>query len=307
MTEQMKTPSRAMPTVDRVAANQAAIAARRARAELKQRLRSGELSPLRVLDDSVEAGAAAAGLRVTEYVQTFPSVGEVKALRVLEELEISPRKRLGGLGRRQRERLEAYVRERVGIGPSEERPPLTVLAGPTAVGKGTVAAYVREHFPEVRHSVSVTTRPPRPGEVHGQHYFFLDDQEFDRMLAAGDLLEWATVHNKYRYGTPRGPVREAAERGELMLLEIDLQGARQVRASMPGARLVFLTPPSWEELVNRLVGRGTEDAEERARRLETAKVELAAADEFDEIIVNDEVPLAAARLVELMRGGEVGA
>lgn len=127
------------------------------------------------------------------------------------------------------------------------------------------------------------------------------------MLAAGDLLEWATVHNKYRYGTPRGPVREAAERGELMLLEIDLQGARQVRASMPGARLVFLTPPSWEELVNRLVGRGTEDAEERARRLETAKVELAAADEFDEIIVNDEVPLAAARLVELMRGGEVGA
>jgi guanylate kinase len=123
------------------------------------------------------------------------------------------------------------------------------------------------------------------------------------MLATDDLLEWATVHNQHRYGTPRGPVLEAAARDELMLLEIDLQGARQVRASMPEARLVFLAPPSWDELVQRLVGRGTEDAEERARRLETAKVELASAEEFDEIIVNDEVPRAAARLVELMRGG----
>jgi guanylate kinase len=176
-----------------------------------------------------------------------------------------------------------------------------VLAGPTAVGKGTVAAYVRDNYPEVKHSVSVTTRPARPGEVHGVHYIFIDDETFDRMLTGDELLEWATVHNKYRYGTPRGPVLEAAERGERMLLEIDLQGARQVRASMPDARLVFLTPPSWDELVNRLVGRGTEDEEERTRRLETAKVELASAREFDAIIVNDEVPLAAARLVELIR------
>jgi guanylate kinase len=172
------------------------------------------------------------------------------------------------------------------------------------VGKGTVAAYIREHYPEIGLSVSATTRAPRPGEEEGKHYFFVDDEGFDRMLASDELLEWATVHNRYRYGTPRGPVLAAAERGEPLLLEIDLQGARQVRASMPEARLVFLAPPSWDELVDRLVGRGTEDAEERERRLETAKVELAAADEFDEIIVNDEVPRAAARLVDLMRGGD---
>lgn len=293
-----------MPQVDRQAANRAAVAARRARAEVKQRLRAGELSPLRVLRDAADGSNPAASLRVTEFLQTFPAMGEVKALRVLEELQISPRKRLGGLGRLQRRRLEEFVKERSGVIEVAGRPALTVLAGPTAVGKGTVAAYVRENFPEVKHSVSVTTRAPRPGEVHGQHYLFVDDETFDRMLAADDLLEWAVVHNSHRYGTPRGPVVEAGERGELVLLEIDLQGARQVRASMPGARLVFLSPPSWEELVNRLVGRGTEDAEERARRLETAKVELAAADEFDVIIVNDEVERAAHRLVELMRGEE---
>jgi len=228
----------------------------------------------------------------------------VKAGRVREQLGISDRKRLGGLGKLQRERLESFVRERTGAVPTGEQPPLTVLAGPTAVGKGTVAAYIREHYPEIGLSVSATTRAPRPGEEEGKHYFFVDDEGFDRMLASDELLEWATVHNRYRYGTPRGPVLAAAERGEPLLLEIDLQGARQVRASMPEARLVFLAPPSWDELVDRLVGRGTEDAEERERRLETAKVELAAADEFDEIIVNDEVPRAAARLVDLMRGGD---
>ncbi|WP_449282540.1 guanylate kinase [Leucobacter sp.] len=302
MTNHSATP--AMPEVDRVAANRAAIAARRARAELKRRLRSGEVSPFRVLEQSRVPGSAAASLRITDYLLSFPAIGAVKAERMREQLGISERKRLGGLGKLQRERLEHFVRERTGAAPTGERPPLTVLAGPTAVGKGTVAAYIREHYPEIRLSVSATTRAPRPGEEEGRHYFFVDDEGFDRMLASDELLEWATVHNRYRYGTPRGPVLAAAERGEPMLLEIDLQGARQVRASMPEARLVFLAPPSWDELVERLVGRGTEDAEERERRLETAKVELAAADEFDEIIVNDEVPRAAARLVELMRGGD---
>ncbi len=303
MTEQGGASRKAMPEVDRQAANRAAIEARRARASIKQRLRSGELSPLKALSEARRDDSAASTLRVTEFLQTFPAVGEVKAARLLDELQISPRKRLGGLGVHQRERLERFTRARVGARSSSANPPLTVLAGPTAVGKGTVAAHVRDHFPEVQHSVSVTTRPPRPGEVHGVHYIFIDDEAFDRMLAHDELLEWATVHNKYRYGTPRGPVLEAADRGDRMLLEIDLQGARQVRASMPDARLVFLAPPSWDELVNRLVGRGTEGEEERTRRLETAKVELAAADEFDEIIVNDEVPLAAARLVELIRSG----
>lgn len=294
--------AREMPVVDRVAANRAAIAARQARADLKRKLRSGEVAPLRALEQSRVPGSPAATLRITDFLLSFPAIGMVKANRVRDKLEISDRKRLGGLGALQRERLERFVRERTGSKLASDRPPLTVLAGPTAVGKGTVAAHVREHYPEVRLSVSATTRAPRPGEVDGIHYYFVSDEDFDRMLASDELLEWATVHNRYRYGTPRKPVEEAASRGELMLLEIDLQGARQVRASMPEARLVFLAPPSWDELVNRLVGRGTEDAEERTRRLETAKVELAAAEEFDEIIVNDEVPRAAARLVEVMRG-----
>ena len=179
---------------------------------------------------------------------------------------------------------------------------LTVLAGPTAVGKGTVAAYVRTHHPEVWISVSATTRPARPGEVDGRHYHFVDDAGFDAMVARGDLLEWAVVHRAWRYGTPRRPVEEALAHGRPALLEIDLQGARQVRASMPDALFVFLKPPSWEELVRRLVGRGTETPEERVRRLETARAELAAETEFDVTVVNTEVPVAAEELVALMTG-----
>ncbi|MGA8209778.1 MAG: guanylate kinase [Nocardioidaceae bacterium] len=181
---------------------------------------------------------------------------------------------------------------------------LTVLAGPTAVGKGTVAAYVREHHREVWISVSATTRPARPGEVHGRHYFFVSDDEFDAMIAGGELLEWAVVHRAARYGTPRRPVEEALASGRPALLEIDLQGARQVRRSMPGALFVFLGPPSWEELVRRLVGRGTEGEAERARRLDTARQELAAETEFDATVVNTDVHRAAEELVALMMGSD---
>ncbi len=177
---------------------------------------------------------------------------------------------------------------------------LTVLAGPTAVGKGTVAAYVRQEHPEVWISVSATTRPPRPGEVHGRHYWFVSEADFDRMVDDGELLEWAVVHRVARYGTPRRPVEETLGQGRPALLEIDLQGARQVRSTMPGALFVFLKPPSWAELVRRLVGRGTESAEERDRRLETARAELAAEEEFDVTIVNTEIPRAAEELVALM-------
>jgi guanylate kinase len=178
---------------------------------------------------------------------------------------------------------------------------LVVLAGPTAVGKGTVSAYVREHFPDVWLSVSATTRRPRPGEVDGVHYHFVDEAEFARMERDGELLESAVVHGRNHYGTPRRPLEEALAAHRMALLEIDLQGARQVRASMPAAMFVFLAPPSWAELERRLVGRGTEDAEERARRLDTARVELAAEEEFDETIVNDDVRRAAEELVSLMR------
>ena len=176
-----------------------------------------------------------------------------------------------------------------------------VLAGPTAVGKGTVAAYVRRTFPEVWLSVSMTTRKPRPREIDGRHYHFVDDEQFDRMVEAGELLEWAVVHGRARYGTPRAPVVEALAAGRKALLEIDLQGARQVREQMPEALFVFLAPPSWDELVRRLVGRGTESEEERQARLTTARQELAAQQEFDVTIVNDNVHRASQELVSLMR------
>ena len=184
-----------------------------------------------------------------------------------------------------------------------EAPPsrLVVLAGPTAVGKGTVAAYVRAHFPQVWLSVSMTTRHPRPGEVDGVHYHFVDDAEFDRLVEAGEFLEYAVVHGRAKYGTPRGPVERALSEGQLTMLEIDLQGARQVRESLPGTLFAFLMPPSWEELVRRLVGRGTETEEERERRLQTARDELAAASEFDVVIVNDDVRRASEELVSWMR------
>jgi len=177
-----------------------------------------------------------------------------------------------------------------------------VLAGPTGVGKGTVAAAVRARHPGVWISVSATTRSPRPGEVDGVHYHFVTEEDFDAMVRDGALLEWAVVHGVNRYGTPRRPVEEMIATGRPALLEIDLQGARQVRETMPAALFVFLKPPSWGELVRRLVGRGTEAEEERARRLETARAELDAESEFDVTIVNHEVHAAAEELVALMTG-----
>ena len=178
---------------------------------------------------------------------------------------------------------------------------LVVLAGPTAVGKGTVAAYIRKNFPEVWVSVSMPTRKPRPREIDGTHYHFVDDGQFEGMRAAGEFLEWAVVHHQAKYGTPRGPVDEALAAGRMALLEIDLQGARQVRQQIPEALFVFLAPPSWDELVRRLRGRGTESEEERQVRLTTARQELAAQKEFDVTIVNDNVQQASEELVSLIR------
>jgi guanylate kinase len=179
---------------------------------------------------------------------------------------------------------------------------LTVLAGPTAVGKGSVSADIRLHHPEIWISVSATTRAPRPGEVNGVHYWFVTEDEFDTMIDRDELLEWAVVHGAARYGTPRLPVEEHLAAGRPALLEIDLQGARQVRAAMPDALMVFLAPPSWEELVRRLVGRGTEGEQERERRLATARLELAAEAEFHVTVVNTEIHEAAEELVALMVG-----
>jgi len=289
------------PEVDRAAGSRAAVAARRARAELKRQIASRERTALEVAEVgwSGERDSAAATLRVSELLRSIPSMGPVRAARVMEDLQIASSKRVGGLGARQRAELSDFLAKRQG-GAGERRSRLVVLAGPTAVGKGTVSRHIREAYPDVLLSVSATTRPPRVGEVDGEHYYFVSDDQFDRMISRGEFLEYATVHNAYRYGTPRPPIDRALAAGKSVLLEIDLQGARAVKRAMPEALLVFLLPPTWEELVRRLVGRGTESAEEQARRLDTAKVELAAQDEFDVKVVNHDVGQAAREVVELL-------
>lgn len=289
------------PKADWAAASRRAIELRQARASIKRDLSSRVRSPQSVADEAwTQPESPAGGLRMPEFLGSLPTIGVAKSERILADLGISPVKRLAGLGSRQRGELSRWLGERFPqTAPRSGRSRLLVLAGPTAVGKGTVATYIREHNPDILLSVSATTRAPRPGETDGVHYYFVDDAEFDRMVEEGELLEWAVVHNKHRYGTPRGPIRAALDAGRTVLLEIDLQGARQVREAQPDATLVFLLPPSWDELVSRLTGRGTEDAEEQARRLRTAKVELAAQNEFDFRVVNETVPEAAAKVVEL--------
>ena len=178
---------------------------------------------------------------------------------------------------------------------------LVVLSGPSAVGKSTVVSRLRENIPDLYFSVSMTTRDPRPGEVDGRDYFFVSADQFQAHIDAGEMLEWADIHHGLqRSGTPRGPVEAALAEGRPVLVEVDLAGMRSIREQMPQAVTVFLAPPSWEELVRRLTGRGTESEDVVNRRLETAREEMAAQDEYDVVIVNDDVDTAVAKLQSLM-------
>ena len=180
---------------------------------------------------------------------------------------------------------------------------VVVLSGPSAVGKSTVVRCLRERVPDLYFSVSATTRSPRPGEVDGIDYRFLTAGQFQQLIDDGALLEWAEIHRGlHRSGTPAEPVRAAARAGRPVLIEVDLAGAKAVKAAMPEALSVFLAPPSWEALESRLVGRGTESPEVRARRLATARDELAAQDEFDVVVVNEQLEFACSELVSLLMG-----
>jgi guanylate kinase len=187
------------------------------------------------------------------------------------------------------------------VGPKR----LLVLSGPSGVGKSTVVRELRAHHPEIWLSVSVTTRVPRPGEVDGTHYHFVSDAAFDALVAENGLLEWATFAG-HRYGTPRAAVEMRLASGVPVLLEIELQGARQVRKLMDEALLVFLAPPSWDELVRRLAGRGTEPPDVIDDRLATAREELAAEGEFDVTLVNTSVQDVVTRLLTLLQAGAAG-
>lgn len=280
----------------RALGRQRAMEARRRRAEVKSSLASGESDLGTLL--SQRRDPVLSRLRIREVLTALPGIGPARAGRILVECSVEGERRLGHLGDLQVQRLMSTVTAQ----ESRDLPArLLVLSGPSGVGKSSVVAYLREHHPALWFSISVTTRSPRPGEVDGVDYHFVTQETFDRLAAEGELLEWAVFAGN-SYGTPAAPVHERLQRGEPVICEIDLQGARQLRSRAPHSLLVFLAPPSWQVLVERLTGRGTESPDVVAERLETARRELAAESEFDVVVVNDSVPGAAEEIVRVLTG-----
>lgn len=291
-----------MPPFEPTDAAQRSVLRRQARAELKGQLSRLERDVVATFDEAENTDdPALAGLRVDWFLRALPGVGPTKAKRVVDRLGISPRATLGGMRVKQRAALrEEVVRLAERIQPASRQGIVVVIAGPTAVGKHTVIERVRELRPDIAMSVSATTRPPRPTERDGEDYFFVSDTEFDRLVRDGELLEWAVVHGAHRYGTPRDAVLRQKTAGQTVFLEIDVQGARQIRESGIDALFVFIAPPTFEALTERLESRGTETDAERQRRLATAVEELGARSEFDVVVINDVVETAAQEVVDLL-------
>ena len=291
-----------MTGFDAHAQSKRAVALRQARAQLKKDIKSGKRHPLEVFDQGVDReNQVVKGLRVDWFLRSLPGWGETKAQRFLADLDINPRLTLGGLRVRQQVAFRRKLAEVVG-GVAGKNPAgsIVVVAGPTAVGKGTINRLIVQQRDDIDMSVSATTRPPRPGEVDGVDYHFVDDERFDRMIELGQLLEWATVHGHHRYGTPQAGVESQRDAGKTVILEIDVQGARQIHSRLPDALFIFIAPPSFDELAKRLASRGTESADEQMTRLATATREMAAKDEFDAVVVNDVVEKAAEKVVDLI-------
>ncbi|CAN2200772.1 Gmk Guanylate kinase [Candidatus Nanopelagicaceae bacterium] len=277
----------------RAAALAKSTASRQVRAAVKARVKLGELS-LSAVFELAQNDEAIAKMRVAELLESFAGVGKIRALAMLERLQISQTRRVQGLGIAQRQNLLKEFPDRVA---AAQRGKLIVLSGPGGVGKSTVAKALRETG-EFWVSVSATTRIARYNEVDGVDYFFYSDEEFDSAVKSALFLEWAEFAGN-RYGTPRKPVEDALRDGKSVLLEIEIAGAKQVKESAPEAILIFLQPPSWEELVSRLEGRGTDSPERRAARLALAQEELAQAGIFDHSLVNERVEEVVASLIGL--------
>ena len=277
----------------RKAALAKSTASRQVRAAIKARVKSGDLSLSAVLE-LAQNDEAIAKMRVAELLESFAGVGKVRALATLERLEISLTRRIQGLGVAQRQNLLREFPDRVA---AAQRGKLIVLSGPGGVGKSTVAKALGQTG-EFWVSISATTRVARHNEVDGVDYFFYTNEEFDNAIKSALFLEWAEFAGN-RYGTPRKPVEDALRDGKSVLLEIEIEGAKQVKESAPEAILIFLQPPSWEELVSRLEGRGTDSPERRAARLALAQEELAQAGIFDHSLVNERVEEVVASLIGL--------
>jgi guanylate kinase len=266
---------------------------RKRRAEVKSKMKNSEISIDEILL-LAKTEDAIAKMRVKELLESLSGVGKVRAQSLMERLNISPSRRIQGLGRLQIKQLrEEFMKSEHAVKPGK----LLVLSGPGGVGKSTVAKKLREAG-DFWVSVSATTRKPRSNEIDGRDYFFVTDEEFTRMINANEFLEWAEFAGN-RYGTPLEKVEHALLLGRNVLLEIEIVGAKQVKAHLPQSVLVFLEPPTWEELVSRLEGRGTDSPERRAERLELAQEELASASFFDMVLVNDQVESVVGKLIEL--------